>query len=109
MTDVHIRQVLAQMDIYEVEGKPSEFSIEFVKTNGELRRISRCAKGYKSEMTNDKGDQVPKSERASDKGSSFGYNHKQHGTVLVRDLDNNRVISIKISGIIKYNGHTVKH
>jgi hypothetical protein len=97
---IHIRQVLAIMDTYEVGGKPVEFKLLFIKDNGELRYLTSAAKGYKSTRTS-KGQ------------SSFGYNLKDKGIVLIRDLDYNngegRTISVKIDGIRKFNDTTVFH
>lgn len=96
MPDMHIRQALALMDTYEIDGTPQTFSIVFVKTNGQLRSLSHCAKGHKTAAV-------------GETGRGFGYNHKESGTVLIRDIEANRSISIKISGIIIFNGHTVRH
>ena len=97
--DIHIRQVLALMDTYETNSKPVEFSISFTKDNGEFKELQNAAKGYKSQK---KGN-----------STSFGYHLKSKGIVIIRDLDFNnglgRSISIRIDGIIKFNGLTVLH
>lgn len=97
--EIHIRQVLALMDTYESSGKPVEFSLSFVKDNGEWRDLKRAAKGYKSQKPGN--------------ASSFGYHLKSKGIVLIRDLEFNkgegRSISVKIDGIRKFNGLTVFH
>ncbi len=103
MAQIHIRQVLALMDTYEVGGKPVEFSLRFIKESGEVRFIKRCAKGWKNSST---------------KGlSNFKYNVKSKDIVLIRDIDffngvgkeKGRSISVKIDGIIEYNGLNVFH
>lgn len=97
---IHIRQVLATMDMYENANKPVEFSLEFITIKGEKRVLNRAAKGHKS-------------TRTSNGQSNFGYSLKESGIVLIRDLDFNngvgRSISVKIDGIRKFNNLTVFH
>jgi hypothetical protein len=95
---IHLRQVLALMDTYELDRKPQIFSLQFIKDNGEIRELKRAAKGHKSG--------VAKNEK-----SNFGYNLKEKGIVIIRDLDfrggEGRTISVRIEGIRKFNGLTV--
>lgn len=98
MARIHIRQVLALMDTYEVDTKPIEFSLSFITKSGEWRHLKRAAKGFKSSRTA-KGQ------------SNFGYNLKEKGIVLIHDLDyidpktkeKGRVISVVIEGIRFFN------
>ena len=96
---IHIRQVTAFMDTYEADGKPVEFSISFIKANGEWRDVQRAAKGWKSQKQSSK--------------TPFSYNLKSKGIIIIRDLDHKagegRTISVIIDGIRKFNGLTVFH
>jgi hypothetical protein len=96
---IHIRQVLALMDTYEIGGKPIEFKLTFVTNGGEKRHLERAAKGWKS------------GKSATNGKSNFGYNLKEKGIVLIRDLNYNnnegRTISVNIDGIRSFNGLTV--
>jgi hypothetical protein len=103
MSRIHIRQVLALMDTYEVQGKPVGFSLKFVKEDGEVRLINKCAKGWKN-------------PNATGSLSNFKYNVKSKDIVLIRDInfigknkEKGRTISVKIDGIIQFNGLTVFH
>ncbi|HNI43056.1 MAG TPA: hypothetical protein PKO16_01445 [Bacteroidia bacterium] len=97
METIHIRQVLQILDIaYAEGGQPQQHQIEYCKINGELRSCT-VAKGGKA-----------KSQDAN-KNKGIGYNIKQSSVIPLVDVTNQRNISIKTYGIIRFNGVLVKH
>lgn len=95
---IGIAQVLAKIDLSPINGP---FSITFVKSDGSIRTIEKAQKGHKN------GD------AGGSQTSSFRYNIKQNGVVILADLNavNNKdkFRTIKISRIIKFNGIKVNH
>lgn len=93
MPQIHLRQALAEMDTYEIDGEPKIFSLQYVTTKGELLSIKKAAKGWKSGKEGGK--------------SKFAYNLKERGARIIFDFDANHPRTILIDGIIEFNGLTV--
>lgn len=97
METIHIRQVLQILDIAYLEGgQPQQHQIEYCKMNGELR----CC-------TVAKGGKAKPQDTNSAKG--IGYNIKRNSVIPLVDLTNERNISVKTYGIMRFNGMLVKH
>ena len=97
METIHVRQVLQILDIAHNEtGQQEQHQIEYCTLNGELRTCT-VTKGGKAHPT------------ATTKSKGIGYSVKNNNLVPLVDLTNNRNVSIKTFGIIRFNGILVKH
>jgi hypothetical protein len=94
---IGIAQVLSSVDTSSVDGP---FTMTFVKADGTLRTI-KAQKGHKVVGG------------ATFEKSNFRYKIKEKGVILVRDLEamtkTEEFRTIKISHIIRFNGHEVIH
>ena len=79
------------------DGQPINFTIEFVKEDGSIRRM-RAQKHVK----------YPSSGSVNEK-SNFKYNLKNKGIILLYDLDEKDYRAVKVDSILKYNGIDVNH
>ena len=97
---IHIRTVLAEIELPDGSGQPRAFSIGYYKTNG--------TKGSKPAVK--KGGLAGGGGTASGSGTSpFRYKVKEKGVVLLVDCANGLPFALKISLICHYNGRDVKH
>lgn len=99
---ISIRQALDVSNVtVDGDGNPLAYAWTFVKSEtGEIRHIARATRGNK----------MPRKKGALGKpGGKFRYNHKRAGTILLFDLDEQRYLSIKITHVIKFQGHDVHH
>lgn len=99
MSQIRIAHVLQEMDDTDRQGNPNTFSIEFVKSDGAIRRIKRAIKGS------------AKKDAADGSSSATSYNQKEKGIIRVTDLDAKKspIKAITIAQIIRYQGRRVFH
>lgn len=102
--DIHIKEVLADMD--RLTGEDSHlhiFSIEWVRHNnssggprGSIKRVERASK-------------YTKPAKRHQKRATGTWQFKQYNTIPIQDRDNDKLVTPKITHIIKYNDRKVIH
>ncbi len=99
-TQIHIRTVLAEMELPDGQGQPRAFSLGYYKTDG--------TKGSKPAVR--KGGQAGGSTPGGTEGrSAFRYKVKETGTVQLVDCATGRPFALKIILLCHFNGRDILH
>ena len=101
-THIHIRTVLAEIELPDGSGQPRAFSIGYYKTNG--------TKGSKPAVKKGGLAGVGGGSTAGPGGSStFRYQVKEKGTLQLVDCATGQAFALKIILLCHYNGRDIKH
>lgn len=95
-TSIHLRTVLAEIDLPDGEGRPRAFSLGYYKTSG--------VPGSKAAVR--KGGQAGGSAGGSGK---FRYQVKEKGTLQLVDCATGQPFAVKICLLTHYNGRAIQH
>ena len=99
---IPIRTVLAEIDLYEVDGRPQAFSLTYYKTNGK--------KGSKAAVRKGGNAGVGGLSTAGPEGrSAFRYKVKEKGTLQLVDCATGQPFALKIILLTEYNGRRILH
>jgi hypothetical protein len=93
---VSLNVVLGIIDQTIINDQAVIFSISYVKLDGSRGHIERAQKSVK--LPSDKSE-----------GTSFRYNLKKSGNLLLFNVDSRQYRTIKISLITHFNGIKVRH
>jgi hypothetical protein len=93
---IRILHALAEMQEATETGHSSEFSLQFITSEGKISRIKRGVRGARKPGTG--GD-----------GSKPAMNMKEHNLIHVTDLDLGQVKAITIALITHFNNQIVWH
>lgn len=96
MQRIHIRTVLADIELPDGQGHPRTFSLDYYKTDG--------TRGRKPAVH--KGGQAGGSAGGSGK---FRYQVKEKGTLHLVDCKNGQPFALKINLLACYNGQPILH
>lgn len=94
---IHIRTVLAEIELPDDTGRPRAFSLGYYKTDG--------TKGGKPAVR--KGGQAGGS--AGGGSSKFRYQVKEKGTLQLVDCATGQPFAVKINLLAHYNGRDILH
>lgn len=98
---IHIRTVLAEIELPDGNGHPRAFSIDYYKTNG--------TKGSKPAVRKGGLAGVGGISTGGPEGrSSFRYKVKEKGTLQLVD-EHGQAFALKIILLCGYNGRDIKH
>jgi hypothetical protein len=101
-THIHIRTVLAEIELPGGDGQPRAFSIGYYKTNGK--------KGSKPAVKKGGLAGVGGVSTAGPEGrSAFRYKIKEKGTLQLVDCATGQPFALKIILLTHYNGRLIKH
>lgn len=99
LTKISIHDVLATINAsYSIELGIVPFSIQYNRADGGIGSKQRCVVHQKLFNENPITQQ-----------SKYKYNMNEKGTILLRDLDNNRTFSLNYFLIRKFNGEIAFH
>jgi hypothetical protein len=99
---IHIRTVLAAIELPDENGQPRAFSLVYYKTNG--------TKGSKPAVKKGGLAGVGGGSTAGPEGrSAFRYKVKEKGTVQLVDCATGKPFALKIILLCGYNGRDIKH
>jgi hypothetical protein len=99
MMTISINVALARMErTVDRDGKPAAFTIEFVKSDGSIRK-----------MKAQKHVKYPGSESAKSEKSNLKYNLRKNYSILLYDTEANEYRTVKIDRIIRFNNMEVLH
>ncbi len=93
-----MQAVLAEINQYEASGELKTFSLRYVKADGKT--------GFKPRLRKSGG--VYK-ESAAGERSNFGFRVKEHGVLLLQNVDSNQVQAYKIMRLTHFNGMRIQH
>jgi hypothetical protein len=99
---IHIRTVLAEIELPDGNGHPRAFSIDYYKTNGTRGSKPAVKKGGLAGVG---GGSTAGSDGHS---SAFRYKVKEKGTLQLVD-ENGQPFALKIILLCGYNGRDIKH
>jgi len=99
MHRIHIRTVLAEIELPDAQGQPRAFSLGYYKTDG--------TRGSKPAVR--KGGQAGGSTGPAAGSSGFRYNLKATGTVQLVDCKTGTPFALKIILLTHYNGQPILH
>ncbi|MDO7885372.1 hypothetical protein [Hymenobacter cheonanensis] len=100
-THIHIKTVLAEIELPDGNGQPLAFSLGYYKTNGTKGSKAAVRKGGHS------GGSTPGG--GAEGRSAFRYKLKEKGTVQLVDCATGRPFALKIILLCHYNGRDIKH
>ncbi len=101
-TQIHIRTVLAELELPDGNGQPLAFSIGYYKTNG--------TKGSKPAVKKGGLAGVGVGSTAGPAGNSaFRYKVKEKGTLQLVDCATDQAFALKIILLTEYNGRRILH
>jgi len=95
MQQIHIRTVLAELELPGPDGRPRACSLGYYKTDGTPGTKAAVRKGGQA------GGQVG--------SGKFRYNVKATGTLQLVDCRRDRPFSLKISLLTRFNGARILH
>ena len=99
---IHIRTVLAEIELPDGSGQPRAFSLGYYKTNG--------TKGSKPAVKKGGLAGVGGGGTAGPEGNSaFRYKVKEKGVLLLVDCATGLPFALKINLLCHYNGRDIKH
>jgi hypothetical protein len=94
MNPIGIGEVLNKIDASAYDGA---FSLEYVRKDGSVGKINRAQKGIKKLRT-DNGA-----------GNNFRYSIKENFVIHVWNHDIGDSRTLKVRGLIKFNGNIITH
>jgi hypothetical protein len=101
-TLIHIRTVLAELELPDGNGQPKAFSIGYYKTDG--------TKGSKPAVKKGGLSGVGGGSTAGPEGrSAFRYKVKEKGTLQLVDCATGKPFALKIILLTDYNGRRILH
>lgn len=101
-THIHIRTVLAELELPDGQGQPHAFSLGYYKTNGTRGRKPAVKKGGQAG--------VGGTSTAGPTGrSAFRYKVKETGTLQLVDCATGQPFALKIILLTEYNGRRILH
>ena len=95
MSQIHIRTVLAEMELPGNDGLPRAFGVRYYKTDGTQGEKVLARKGGQA--------------GGSTGSSKFRYHVKATGTLQLVDCRNDRPFSLKIILLTHFNGVRILH
>ena len=100
---IHIRTVLAEIELPDGSGQPRAFSVGYYKTNG--------TKGSKPAVKKGGLAGVGGGSTAGPEGrsSAFRYKVKEKGVLMLVDCATGLPFALKINLLCHYNGRDIKH
>ncbi|MGI4871222.1 MAG: hypothetical protein ACRYFX_08600 [Janthinobacterium lividum] len=96
MQRIHIRTVLAEIDLPGPQGQARAFSLAYFKTNGSKGQKATVRKGGLS-------------GGAAGGSGKFGYKVKEKGTLQLINCQNEQAFAVKICLLTHYNGQRIQH
>jgi hypothetical protein len=96
-THIHIKTVLAEVELPDGNGQPLAFSIGYYRTDGTPGSKAAVRKGGLA------GGHSPAGN------SAFRYKVKEKGTLQLVDCATGKAFALKISLLTHYNGRLIKH
>ncbi len=97
MQEISQTAMLSEIDVTVVDDTPVTFYLEYITTEGEYRQYPKLAKNFKP-ATN---VQAKKTDKTNN------YRVKEKGDLRIWDFVENHPRTLKIDGIIFYNGMKV--
>jgi len=101
-THIHIRTVLADIELPGGDGQPRAFSIGYCKTNGQRGSKPAVKKGGLSGVGG-------LSTAGPEGRSAFRYKVKEKGTLQLVDCETGQPFALKIILLTEYNGRRILH
>ena len=108
--EIHINEVLTEIEEAMIDGRQNVFSIGFVRDNdgrggkkGSIKFVQRAVKGTRTSKA------APKIPVDQQKPVKKTWRYKDHNAIPLQDLDANRPCTPKFTHIITYNGLKVRH
>lgn len=97
MKEISQSAMLAEIDITVIDDKPVTFSMEYITSEGDYRNYPSLAKNFKP----------PTNEQAKKTDKKNNYRIKEKGDLRVWDFIAGHNRTLKIDGIIFFNGMKV--
>lgn len=101
-TLIHIRTVLAELELPDGNGQPRAFSLGYYKTNGTKGSKPAVKKGGLAGVGGG-------STAGPAGGSAFRYKLKEKGVLMLVDCATGLPFALKISLLCHYNGRDIQH
>lgn len=99
---IHIRTVLAEIELPDGSGQPRAFSIGYYKTNGTKGSKPAVKKGGLASG-------IGGAASAEGRSSAFRYKVKEKGVLMLVDCATGLPFALKINLLCHYNGRDIKH
>ena len=99
MERIHINQVLAEIDLCEVDGHGRTFSLQYYKVDG--------TKGQKETLR--KGGASGAGAGPAAGSGGFRYKLKEKGNLQLVNAKNGQPLGLKIALLTHYNGQVINH
>ena len=107
LKDIHISEVLAQMEIPAQGGKQNVFSVSFVRDNktksgdrGSIKKVNQAIKGPRPFISTS-----PKSIASGGKK----WLHKDKNTIPLIDMETGDPCTPKFTHLLTFNGKKIRH
>jgi hypothetical protein len=101
-THIHIRTVLAELELPDGNGQPRAFSIGYYTVNGRKGSKPAVKKGGLSGVGG-------VSQAGAEGRSAFRYKVKEKGTLQLVDCATSQPFALKIILLTEYNGRRILH